>query len=270
MHPRVSLHQVALIDAPTGDFAAFCAELGLRHCTLATPRLLRDEGELAAACAAVEAGRLAVGCINHPFALHPDLERDRGQAAEGLLRAIAMAGRLGAPAIYLLTGGRGGLSWDAAAERFAHLLAPCRAAATEAGVALLVENASPLNADIHIAHTLPDATRLARIAGTGVCIELHACWTEAGLRDNLADAMPLAGLVQVSDYVLGDRTSPCRAVPGDGAIPLEAILRDVLDLGYTGLFDLELVGPRIADEGPRAACTRAARVLSDMLDRLGA
>ena len=44
----------------------------------------------------------------------------------------------------------------------------------------------------------------------------------------------------------------------------------MLDLGYTGLFDLELVGPRIEAEGPREACTRAARALSDMLDRLGA
>lgn len=82
--------------------------------------------------------------------------------------------------------------------------------------------------------------------------------------------MPLAGLVQVSDYVLGDRTTPCRAVPGDGVIPLEAILRDVLDLGYAGLFDLELVGPRIEAEGAAVACQRAATYLSDMLYRLGA
>lgn len=269
MHPRVSLHQVALIAEPTAAFLAFCRSIGVQHCTLATPRL-QHEDDIAAACEAVADGALRVGCINHPFALHPDLERDSGGAREGLLQAIATAARVGAPAIYLLTGGRGSLSWEAAAQRFADLLAPCRDAAREAGVALLVENASPLNADIHMAHTLPDATRLARLAGIGVCIELHACWTEAALRENLATALPLAGLVQVSDYVLGDRATPCRAVPGDGAIPLPATLRDLLDLGYAGLFDLELVGPRIEAEGPRAACTRAARVLSDLLHRLGA
>ena len=265
MHPRVSLHQVALITEPTADFLDFCRSIGVQHCTLAAPCLQTKEARSAARESPVQ-----IGCINHLFALHPDLERDTGKAATDLLGTIAGAAEVGAPAIYLLTGGRGALSWEAAAQRFADLLAPCRDAAQRAGVRLLVENASPLNADIHMAHTLPDAVRLARMAGIGVCFELHACWTEADLRGKLADAMPLAGLVQVSDYVLGDRSTPCRAVPGDGAIPLEAILCDVLDLGYTGLFDLELVGPRIEAEGPREACTRAARALSDMLDRLGA
>ncbi|WP_232492487.1 sugar phosphate isomerase/epimerase family protein [Novosphingobium kaempferiae] len=265
IHPRVSLHQVAVIDEPTAAFLDFCRSIGVQHCTLAAPRLQSDTDRAAARDSSVR-----IGCINHLFAVHPDLERDTGAAVEGLLHTIELAREIGAPSIYLLTGGRGALSWETAAQRFADLIAPCRDAAQKAGVALLVENASPLNADIHMAHTLPDATLLARIAGIGVCVELHACWTEAMLRDNLADALPLAGLVQVSDYVLGDRSTPCRAVPGDGAIPLEAILRDVLDLGYRGLFDLELVGPRIAAEGPREACTRSARYLSDMLDRLGA
>ena len=53
-------------------------------------------------------------------------------------------------------------------------------------------------------------------------------------------------------------------------MPLETILRGVLELGYTGLFDLELLGPRIEAEGAQAACTRAAHTLSDLLTRLGA
>lgn len=265
MHPRVSLHQVAFMTEPTARFVDFCCDIGVQHCSLATP-LLQTEAEREAARRA----GVGIGCVNHPFAVHPDLERDSGAATEGLLDAIAIAAAVDAPSIYLLTGGRGALSWEQAAERFTELIAPARDAAHKAGIALLVENASAFNADIHIAHSLPDAARLAKLAGIGVCVELHACWAEAGLRESLAAAMPLTGLVQVSDYVLGDRTSPCRAVPGDGTIPLEAILRDVLDLGYEGLFDLELVGPRIEAEGAAVACTRAAQYLSDLLDRLGA
>lgn len=265
MHPRVSLHQVAFIAEPTARFLEFCCSIGVQHCTLAAPCLQTRESRYG-----LRESPVNIGCINHLFALHPDIERDDGAAAAHLLDIIEIAAEVGAPAIYLLTGGRGALSWEAAAQRFTDLLAPCCDAARQAGIRLLVENASPLNADIHMAHSLPDAARLARIAGIGVCAELHACWTEADLRGNLAAAMPLIGLVQVSDYVLGDRSTPCRAVPGDGAIPLEAILGDVLDLGYSGLFDLELVGPRIAAEGPREACSRAARHVSDLLERLGA
>lgn len=269
MHSRVSLHQVAFMAEPTAGFIAFCRGIGVQHCTLVTPKLHQPE-ELAAARSALAGTGVRAGCINHPFALHPDLERDTGDAAAGLLRAIDMAADLGAPSIYLITGGRGSLSWEQAASRFAELIAPCRDAARAAGVSLLVENASALNVDIHIAHTLPDTVRLARIAGIGVCIDLHACWMEAALEENLARAMPLAGLVQVSDYVPGDRTAPCRAVPGDGAIPLERIIGEVLELGYAGLFDLELVGPRIDDEGAASACGRAAQNLSELLTRLGA
>jgi len=265
VHPRISLHQVAFIADPTTVFLDFCCSIGVQHCTLAAPCMQTQQSR-----SSVKQSPVKVGCINHLFAVHPNLESDDGTAAKKLLDSIEIASELGAPAIYLLTGGRGTLSWDEGAMRFADLLAPCRDAARNAGIRLLVENSSALNADIHMAHTLPDATRLAQIAGIGICAELHACWTEADLHGNLARAMPLTALVQVSDYVLGDRSTPCRAVPGDGSIPLEAILRDVLDLGYSGLFDLELVGPRIAAEGAREACARAAHYLSDLLDKLGA
>jgi sugar phosphate isomerase/epimerase len=160
------------------------------------------------------------------------------------------------------------LTWEQAAERFAVLVAPCREQAAAAGVRLLVENASVFNADIHIAHTLTDTITLAELAGIGVCMDLHTCWVEAGLRELIERAVPLTGLVQVSDYVLGDRVAPCRAVPGDGAIPLERIIGDVIDAGYDGVFDLELVGPRIEAEGPRVATKRAAERLSVLLTKL--
>lgn len=208
--------------------------------------------------------------VNHVFAVYPNIEADEGEAARQLDRAIDLTAQIGGEQIYLISGGRGSLTWEDAAERFAALLAPCRDRAKAKGVRLLVENASALNADMHMAHTLTDATRLAETAGIGVCIELHACWTEGNLGDLFARAVPLAGLVQASDYVLGDRMSPCRAVPGDGVIPLDRLIRQLLDLGYKGLFDLELVGPRIDAEGCYAASTRAAEYLSELLTRLGA
>ncbi|MEO7247589.1 MAG: sugar phosphate isomerase/epimerase, partial [Novosphingobium sp.] len=83
-------------------------------------------------------------------------------------------------------------------------------------------------------------------------------------------ALPHTHLVQVSDYVLGDRSAPCRAVVGDGVVPIESLLGDLLDGGYAGVFDLELVGPRIQQEGPAAATKRAAENLSEILMKLGA
>jgi sugar phosphate isomerase/epimerase len=269
MHPRVSLHQVAFLGESTEDFIAHCRAIGVRHATLVTPKLFL-EGETEAAIAELALGGVSATTVNHVFGIYPSLEADTGEAARHLTRAIDVTAAVGGKQIYLISGGRGSLTWEDAADRFATLVAPCRAHGEAKGVRLLVENASALMTDMHIAHTLTDATRLAQLAGIGVCIELHACWVEGGLADSFARAVPLAGLVQASDYVLGDRCTPCRAVPGDGVIPLERLLGQILELGYEGLFDLELVGPRIDQEGCYPASTRAAEYLSELLTKLGA
>jgi sugar phosphate isomerase/epimerase len=269
MHPRVNLHQIAFIKESTTAFVSYCREIGVANMTLVTP-LLMQPGGVEEAQAALAAGGPRTAVVNHPVAMGSSLERAGGEETEKLRQAIDLAATLGAPVIYLVSGGRGSLLWEDAAARFAELVAPCLPLAREKGVQLTVESASPLNADMHIAHTLDDTIRLAEIAGIGVCIELNACWYEGNLAEKFRRAMPLTGLVQVSDYVLGDRFTPNRAVPGDGAVPLDWLLGTILDLGYTGVFDLELIGPRIEQEGARAASKRAAENLSETLTRLGA
>jgi sugar phosphate isomerase/epimerase len=269
MHPRVNLHQIAFIRESTTAFIAFCREIGVPNMTLVTP-LLMQPGGVEEAQRALAAGGPRAAVVNHPVAMGSSLERAGREETDKLQQAIDIAATLGAPVIYLVSGGRGSLLWEEAAARFAELVAPCLAPAREKGVRLTVESASPLNADMHIAHTLDDTIRLAEIAGIGVCIELNACWYEGNLKEKFRRAMPLTGLVQVSDYVLGDRFTPNRAVPGDGVVPLEWLIGTILELGYEGVFDLELVGPRIEQEGARAASKRAAENLSEILTRLGA
>ncbi len=269
MHPRVNLHQIAFIKESTTAFISYCREIGVPNMTLVTP-LLMQPGGIEEARAALAAGGPRAAVVNHPVAMGSSLDRVGSEESEKLQQAIDIAATLGAPVIYLVSGGRGSLLWEEAAARFAELVAPCLPIAREKGVHLTVESASPLNADMHIAHTLDDTIRLAEIAGIGVCIELNACWYEGDLKDKFRRAMPLTGLVQVSDYVLGDRFTPNRAVPGDGIVPLELLLGTILELGYSGVFDLELVGPRIEAEGPRIASKRAAENLSEILVRLGA
>ena len=269
MHPRVCLHQVGFLSESTPAFVQFCAEIGVAHMTLANPLTLGPDALEATLGALSERGPTVTN-IAHAFALHPDLEHDRGGAAQHLNAAIEAAAALGATNLYIVTGPRGMLDWETAAARCTELIAPCRDLAMRRGITLMVETANLLNADIHIAHTLDDTIRLAEMAGIGVTIDLGACWFEGDLTAKFARTMPFTSLVQVSDYVPGDRTTPCRAVPGDGVVPIERLLGQLLDLGYTGVFDIELAGPRIAAEGHRPAFRRAAEGLSEILTRLGA
>lgn len=269
MHKRVCLHQVAFMDKPSADFVAYCRSVGIPHMTLVTPMLFQP-GDAEGAIAAMQGGDTHCAIVNHPIAMGSSLEAAGAEDTEALARAIDVAAAVGARAIYLVSGGRGRLLWDEAARKFAQIVAPCLDASRDKGVQLLVETASSFNADMHLAHTLDDTIRLAEIAGIGVCIELQACWFEGNLKDKFRRAMPLTGLVQVSDYIYGDRATPGRAVIGDGVVPLEALLSDILEFGYQGVFDMELIGPRIMNEGPKIAAKRSAENLSEILDRLGA
>ena len=136
-------------------------------------------------------------------------------------------------------------------------------------MALLIETAPPVYGRVHIAHNLRDTVTLAEMAGIGVCIDIFSCWSEAGLRRTIERAAPICHLVQASDYVLGDNSLPARAVPGDGDIPLRQICGWILEAGYKNAFDLELLGPRIEQEGRITATARAAEYMGRLIGDLG-
>ena len=127
-----------------------------------------------------------------------------------------------------------------------------------------------MRVDVGFVHSLRDVVDLARRLGTGVCMEVNACWAERGLADTIARSIDVIRLVQVSDFAIGTLATPDRLVPGDGDIPLARILGQVLEAGYAGVFDLELIGPKIDAEGYESAVPRAVAALGALLDDLGA
>jgi sugar phosphate isomerase/epimerase len=270
MHQRISINAICFAGASLRELAEFWRALGAERVSLVSAQVASEGIDVARE--ALRSSDCRVETMMHPFlagrALEPT-EASWRAAREALDRAIEDARSLGARSLYMLTGGHGTLTWEEAAEAFRAAVAPCLAKARQAGIPLLIENAPPLYADLHIAHTLRDTVTLAEIADVGVCIELFACWTEAGLRETIRRAMPRCHVVQVSDYVCGDRSLPSRAVPGDGAMPVQRMLEWVLDAGYRGVFDLEILGPRIDAEGRLNAVRRAADRVGEMLRSLG-
>ena len=133
-----------------------------------------------------------------------------------------------------------------------------------------IEHTNSLRVDVGFVHTLKDAIDLARHLDVGVCMELNACWAERALEQTIRAGIDRIRLVQVSDFKVGTVASSQRLVPGDGDIPIERILRVVLDAGYEGVFDLELIGDAITTEGFDGAVPRAVARLGSILTDLGA
>jgi sugar phosphate isomerase/epimerase len=268
MHPRISINGVCFREAPLEEDLAAWHALGA-HTVGEHVRKLADAG-FDAGIAMLQASGLRVESLVQPAAFRLDDPAGWGAAQAGFRRAIDAAARLGAHSVYTTSGHRGVLTWEEAAAGFCAAMAPVREHAAAKGIRVLIEPTVALHAEISIVHTLRDTVRLAEMAGLGVCVDIFHCWTEPDLRETLARAVPLAGLVQVGDYVLGDKSLPCRAVPGDGAIPLARIIGWLLEAGYTGMFDLEQNGPRIDREGTVAAARRGAQRLGEILARVGA
>src|SRR4029077_11821313 len=114
-----------------------------------------------------------------------------------------------------------------------------------------------------------DSVELASRFGLGVIMESNYCFNERGLADTVRGAGTRISRVQVSDLVPPCTVIPDRGVPGDGVIPLASLARLVVEAGYTGPFELEMLGPRIEQEGYAAACRRGVAALSEILTVAG-
>jgi sugar phosphate isomerase/epimerase len=263
-HERLSVHSVTFYGATLAELQKHWTDLEVARLSILDSQLLDPE-----LLKLLQHNDYSIEAVYHLFA-GGAIGNDAQAARDALDRVIDAAAAVDARTVYLLTGGRGALRWAHAAQRFCEMVAPCAEHAERAGVALAIENASSLYADLHIAHTLRDTITLAEMSGLGICIDLFHCWAEGDVEVLLQRALPRARLIQLSDYMLGDRSLPGRAVPGDGAIPLEAFVMQALAGGYAHGFDLELIGPRIEEEGRLESARRACVVASAMLDKLGA
>jgi sugar phosphate isomerase/epimerase len=264
VNQRLSVHNVTFLGAPLADLQAYWAALGVTRLSILDSQLLDPEFPML-----LQRNDYTVEAVYHLFA-NGLLSTDPQAAQDALCAVIDAAASVGARTVYLLTGGRGALTWEQAADQFCVMVTPCVEHASRGGVALAIENASSLYADIHLAHTLRDTITLAEMGGLGICIDLFHCWAEGDFEAMVQRALPRTALIQLSDYVLGDRALPARAVPGDGTIPIEAFVTQALEGGYPHGFDLELIGPRIEKEGRFESARRACDFVGAMLNRLGA
>lgn len=253
-HPRVSVNSICSWGLPFQGDLELWADVGIDHVGLIEPKL--DAFGWEASPAAVRDAGLRVSSISC--------------FRSGTARSLELCTKVGAKVLYLSTGGYGPIPWEEAATAFGAEMQPLAGRAAELGVKLAVEPTNPLRADHSFVHSLRDALDLARRCGMSVVVDLYSTWYERGLEALLGANPDLLALVQVCDYTLGTTDMPNRSVVGDGDIPIGRILAATLEAGYTGPFDIEILGPRVEAEGYRSAIARSAERTSELLDHLGA
>jgi sugar phosphate isomerase/epimerase len=159
---------------------------------------------------------------------------------------------------------------DTAYDALVAALPPVVEYAAKIGVPLAIEHNHPSMRENGFIQSLSDAVELAETLDVGVCLELQNCWTERRLPEIFRAHANRFVVAQVSDYLIGETTRLNRRVPGDGSIPLEWLLGQLLDAGYQGCFEVEILGPAIESEGYESAILRSVDWLNERLQKWGA
>ena len=268
MHPRVSVSGLCFPELSATDAIEAIAGLSVTSASL-TGAKVRESG---AGSVVAAARRHGVKIVTTTGALGLDLSSSEaaGASLSRAQRDIDLAAAVGATVMYGLVGPRTADRWDACADAYVNAAGELAGYAADRGVTLAIEPTSWLYADLTFIHTFHDALLVAPRAGMGVCLDAFHVWTEAGLREDIGQYAGLIAHVQLSDMTPGSRALPCRALPGDGDVPLAAVVQWLLDAGYPGVFDIELNGPAIDAIGHHAAAAQAASWLDKLLAELGA
>lgn len=265
MHPRLSVSAISTNKWGQQQDLEFYQEAGITNVGLSL-RKLEAMGLETASRAVLDAGLRVTNVLGLGF---PLTERGAWTVHQRrLCAALEASAAMGAGCFVLTTGPVGPMTWEDAAATLAVALGPVLQAASSLDVPLLIEHTNSLRVDVSFVHRLADAVDLARGLGAGVLMELNACWAERDLAGTIARAVDTVGLVQVSDFVVGTLATPDRAVVGDGDIPFDRIVGQLEAAGYRGVYDIELIGPRIEAEGYRAAIARSVDAMTGLLDRL--
>ncbi|MEU7815170.1 sugar phosphate isomerase/epimerase [Pseudonocardia sp. NPDC049154] len=261
--PRLSATALAFPPRPVAqDIAAF-AEAGVPSIGVAEWRL--EEQGWDSELAVLKDSPVPVAYLLAPsFFTLEDPSRWPAER-ERLLRVASAARDVGANLVYGTTGPAGSLSFEAATEAFAEAAAPVVEAAADLGVTICFETTNQLRQELGFTYTFRDQVVVSEASGMPICLDLAWTWRERGLVELVAANADRIAMMQVSDYIPPSTSMPDRAVPGDGIVPLKALLAGIHAAGFRGLVDVELLGPRIDAEGAVPALRRGVARVAELL-----
>jgi sugar phosphate isomerase/epimerase len=265
-HPRLSVHEICTWPIPFGEELKLWDELQVQHVGLMGNKV--DEYGRAQAIAAL--GQRDITAVTITTGAFDLSEPDSWDVTRASFRdAIDLATEVGG-CVYTIPGRRDGhRSFDDLADAFCQAIEPVKSYADDKGVRLAVEPS--LRTDVSFANSLRDGLILIDRAGVSVIADLGNCWTERDVPGIVRGAGAKIAAVQFADALYGTSANPSpggRAVPGDGDLAIGEFFRAALDAGYTGAFELEMVGPLIVEEGHLEATRRGVKRASAILDEV--
>lgn len=266
MHPRLSVNSMCSFRWPFERDLALWRDLGVQKAGVMFQKI-SDNPEVYLQ-QLTDAGIHCATLITEAFNLSDRSSWETTRAAQ--FRAIDLVAAHKGRSIYFTPGRSTTARWSEDMETLAEALGPTVAHGREKGVLAAIEPS--LRCSASFVNTLRDAIDVAERSGIGIVADFGNMWMERDFRETLAKAMPHIALMQFGDIVIGGphaAPSGMRVHVGQGEMPLRRMMQDVLDAGYDGPFDLEVVPPDFSAETDEGELRRGIQAASKLLEDMG-
>ena len=266
LNPRLSVDSMCTFSWSFDEELLLWRSMGLKYAAPIISKIMDDPARKLGALKAsgIQLSTLILG--GYDLADRDSWEATRAMHRAAIDQVAAIAGR----SIYFTTGRTVTLDWDRDVQLLAEAVAPAVAYGKEKGVVVALEPTQ--RPDASFVTNLGDAIDVADRTGLKLVADFAVVWLERDLKAKLRRGMRHIELIQIGDFFIGSPLNPRRsgrAHIGEGELPVKRLVQDVLDAGYTGVFDLEVVGDDFTQPTDEAALRRGISAASTLLDELG-
>jgi len=265
-HPLLSIDAMSTFNWSFDQDLALWKDIDVRYAGLLISKIDDNPTEKLARLRA--AGIQSSTVIVNSFDLRNPESWDKTRAIHAAI--IDLVADTGGHSIYFTPGRTTGAPWRDVLEVFARAVAPSVAHAGKRGVHIAIEPS--LRTDASFVNTIRDAIDVAERTGVEIVADFGNMWMERDSREVLKRAAPYIALIQICDVIIGSTGKPPpggRVHIGEGELPIRRLMQEVLDSGYKGVFDLEVLGPLIETEGYDSAVRRGVASASALLTEIG-
>ena len=185
--------------------------------------------------------------------------------------AIDAVRKLDAGCLVIIPGGLYGGTYEEAMTRCSQALQLLAEVAGDAGVKLAIEPLHPRDTDF--LNTLGETRELVERVdhdACGVFVDTWQLWENPDLLSEIARSAGRIYGLHVADSPETLRSNEDRFVPGEGVIPLAEIVGAVLDTGYDGWIDIELMSRELWKLDYRDVLARCKTGITGVLEAVEA
>lgn len=175
--------------------------------------------------------------------------RTYNESLSDAANAVRQAAAMNAGCLVIYSGGRNNHTFRHAERLFQSALSELLELAEAADVSLAIEPMHPACAadctflcEIETTIALIDHMRSPRLK---MVFDTYHFGHDLTVLANLRELAPYVGIVHLADYSTPHDIDAGRCPLGEGQVPLDEIVRGLLEFGYEGDFDVELIGSEI-------------------------